>query len=357
MKDSDNLEMLCIGNALIDIFVQTDDSLLEKYGITDPVQHVEYEKIIEILTNFPNYSAGSGGGAANVAKIAALLGIRASFAGTVGADKFGGVFEKSLADAGARLFLAQGDEPTGVCIFLQRPGEPHRIAADPSVAYKLGPEHISEDAVRHARVVVIDGYILSRSPLVDRVFALAGQYGTVVALDVGSVEMAKAHAEDIIRYCKDYPLVLFMNLDEAEAFYGALNHDSDDDEEGLTLLEKLIARRNPLKQCIQTYLQKLTTGDLFPIIVVKLGAKGAMVFARGKALREDTLAIIPKNTVGAGDAFCAAFLGAWLRDKSLSECAGFGNRAAREVLDVNGTLVDKAKFSRLARILEEEWEA
>jgi sugar/nucleoside kinase (ribokinase family) len=357
MKDSDNLEMLCIGHALVDIFAQTDDILLEKYGITASVQHIDYEKIIEILTNFPNYSAGSGGGAANVAKIAALLGIRAGFAGMVGEDKFGSVFEKSLSDAGAKLFLAKADEPTGACIFLQRPGEPNRVAAAPSVAYKLGPEHIAEDAVRQARAVVIDGYILNRAPLVDRILDLAGEYGTIVALDVGSVEMAEAHAADIARYCKDYPLILFMNLDEAETFYRALNHDSIDEEEGLTLLEKLIAHRNPLKQCIQTYLQKLTAGDLFPIIVVKLGAKGAMVFARGKALREDTLAIIPKNTVGAGDAFCAAFLGAWLRDKSFTECAGFGNRVAREVLDVNGTLVDKAKFTRLARILEEEWEA
>ena len=357
MKDSDNLEMLCIGNAMVDIFTQTDDALLEKYGITGPVQHVEYEKLTEILTNFPNYSAGSGGGAANVAKIAALLGICTGFTGMIGEDKFGGVFKKSLSDAGAKLFLAKGDEPTGTCIFLQRPGEPIRVAAAPSVAYKLGPEHISEEAVRLARIVVIDGYILSRAPLVDRLLDLAGEYGTIVALDVGSIEMVEAYAKDIVRYCKDYSLVLFMNLDEAEAFYRALNHDSSDEEEDLTLLEKLITRRNPLKQCIQDYLQKLTVADLFPIIVVKLGAKGAMVFTRGKTLREDTLAIIPKNTVGAGDAFCAAFLGAWLRDKSLSECAGFGNRVAREVLDVNGTLVDKAKFSRLARILEEEREA
>ncbi|MDR0375084.1 MAG: hypothetical protein LBH85_05105 [Treponema sp.] len=44
-------------------------------------------------------------------------------------------------------------------------------------------------------------------------------------------------------------------------------------------------------------------------------------------------------------------MGAWLRDKSFGECASFGNKAAREVLDVDGTFVDRKKMSGIARLL------
>jgi sugar/nucleoside kinase (ribokinase family) len=353
MDDSNNLEILCIGNALIDIFVQTDTAFLKRFGLNEPVSHVKYEKITEILKNFPNYTVCSGGGAANVAKIAALLGVRTGFIGTVGPDdSCAKVFKKSLSDAGTRLFLTKTNEPTGVCVFLQRTDECNYTVASPSAAYRLGPDDVSEEAVQKAQIIVIDGFIIGRSELVQRIFDLSKKYGTVVALDVGSVEMAETYAKEIVSYCNEFPLILFMNQDEAEAFYRGLNHnlEDEDEEETASFMEKLLNRRNPLPQKVHTFLQKLV-GDLFPVIVVKLGAKGAVVFAGGKAHREDTLAIIPKETSGAGDAFCAAFLGAWLHSRSFSECATFGNKAAREVLDVNGTLVDRKKFAGLARIL------
>jgi sugar/nucleoside kinase (ribokinase family) len=350
-EDQQNPEMLCIGNAIVDIFVQTDDAFLERFGVKDRIQHVEYPKIVEILKQFPDYSVGSGGGAANVAKIAALLGIRSGFIGTIGSgDPFAEVFERNLSGAGVQTFLSKSEAPTGACVFLQRYGEPDRIVAAPSAAYRLGPSDITADAVREAQVVVIDGYIMERGDLVQRVLDLAGEYGTVVALDVGSVELAKTYAAEIIAYCRKSPLVLFMNQDEATAFYNGLDHGIDDDGEDLNFVEKLLPRNPPLPQKVQTFLQKLTN-DIFPIIAVKLGAKGAIVFVRGTAHRENTLTIIPQETTGAGDAFCAAFLSAWLRDKPIVECAGFGNKAAREVLDVNGTLVDQKKFVQIARMI------
>jgi sugar/nucleoside kinase (ribokinase family) len=351
VEEDQGLEIICIGNALVDTFVKLDDARFRKFGITESC-HIEYGKLLEILKSFPDYNAVSGGGAANVAKIAALLGIRAGYIGTVGpGDAFAKIFERDLSAAGVSLLITRVPQPTGACVFLQREGEPPVIAASVSAAASLKAKDVREDAIRTSRVAVIDGFILGRDALVNRILELAAEYGTVIALDVGSVEMAEAHARDIIRYCREYPLLLFMNLAEAKAFYRCLNHDSGEDaEENPGIMERLFARKNPLPQKIQTFLQKLAN-DLFPVIAVKLGAKGAMVFAGGKAHREDTLAVIPKETTGAGDAFCAAFLGAWLRNKSFSECAGFGNRTACEVLDVDGTFVDKKKLAALAKQL------
>jgi sugar/nucleoside kinase (ribokinase family) len=53
--------------------------------------------------------------------------------------------------------------------------------------------------------------------------------------------------------------------------------------------------------------------------------------------------------IGAGDAFCAGFLTAWLRTKTLSECAAFGNKTARLVLNAPGAQTDEKSLKDLAR--------
>ncbi len=138
-----------------------------------------------------------------------------------------------------------------------------------------------------------------------------------------------------------------MNADETIAFYNTLRKNRDDTS-GLTEKEK----EEIIFRDICPMLKIITDGELFPIIVVKLGGYGAIVIAGGNVYRETTFTIIPRNTVGAGDAFCAAFISAWLRDKSLSECAALGNKVAREILEVPGTHIKSTKLKSFAKFLQ-----
>jgi sugar/nucleoside kinase (ribokinase family) len=60
---------------------------------------------------------------------------------------------------------------------------------------------------------------------------------------------------------------------------------------------------------------------------------------------------MPLETTGAGDAFCAAFLSGWIRDKSAAECASLGNKAAREVLYVKGVQPDPNALKQLGKLI------
>jgi sugar/nucleoside kinase (ribokinase family) len=229
-----------------------------------------------------------------------------------------------------------------------------RIAVAPSAAADLGAGDIREEDIRRARVAVLDGYLLGREELVRRVLGLADRYGTVIALDLGSEKLARDRAAEILRYSGQYPLILFMNEAEAEAFYEALGSPGNEAGEDYGEPFPLIGERrggNPRLRRICSFFRTLTGANLFPIVVVKRGPRGAVVFAGGDVHRAETLPIIPLETTGAGDAFSAAFLAAWLRNRSLTDCAALGNRAAREVLDVPGTRIDPRRLAHLAKLL------
>jgi sugar/nucleoside kinase (ribokinase family) len=264
------------------------------------------DKLREVLAVLPEFSAVSGGGAANVAKIAGMLGLRAGFIGALGSDQFARVFEKDLADAGVQSRLSHKALPTGACLILQMPDGRVRIAASPSAALELNEEDIDEDSIRQARVIVLDGFMLERRKLVCHILELAYKYGTAVALDVSTTGLAEERAVEIVTYARAYPMILFMNEDESCAFYRALSQKkdlSDDDDKNVGLNSEM-AR----------LFQDFTAEDVFPIVVVKLGRRGAVVFAGGNVYREETIPVIPLETTGAGDAFSAAFLAAWIRD-------------------------------------------
>ena len=375
--DPGQAELLCIGNALVDIFVRAEGDLADLAGGAPPVRHIGHEEmagLLRILVSRTNVRArmnaspeecicglksgglkseglkseglksveiGSGGGAANVAKIAALLGVRAAFAGSVGSDAGGldshaRLFEGELARAGVRLFLSRRRVPTGVFVTLTAPSGESRIIASPAAALEFSPEDIPEEAVRTARVVVLDGYMLTRDRLVRRVLSLAERWGTAVALDLGSADLAAARAEEVLRACREYPLLLFMNEAEAWAFYQALS--------GAAPQSAGLQGEKQLDRNIRSFLKSLTLDGPFPIIAVKRGKRGAAIYARGERYPARARVFVPGDATGAGDAFCAGFLAGWLRDRPLVQCAALGNRTARKVLGTPGTMVDFKNF-------------
>ena len=324
----DETELFCIGNALVDVFAQADEKLCDSYGITTPVQHIEMEELTSILSALPEYITVSGGGAANTAKVAGFLGARACFTGAIGRkntpDNFGRIFEKDLAASSVKLNLKIKPLPTGICLILKTGENKTRIAAAPSAAMELSEDDINEEDVKKTKLVVVDGYMLWRPGFVRHILNLADKYGKPAAIDLGSPGIAREKAADVEEYARKYPLILFMNEEEADAFYIGLYR-------GLQGIK-------PLDQFFRSF----TTGNSWPIIAVKLGSLGAICFSGGEMHQNGTKAINALETTGAGDAFSAGFLTAWVRNKPLPECAAMGNKAAALVLGAEGSQMENS---------------
>jgi sugar/nucleoside kinase (ribokinase family) len=352
---NNSTELLCIGNAMVDVFATVDSAWLDRQGITAPVQHIGYGEARRLLGEMDGLEGvvfSSGGAAANVAKIAAMLNAGAAFVGCVGGDTMAAVFEKDLHSAGVAPLLSMGSGGTGLCFIftcgeaVQRTAE-IRIAASPGASLELTEASLREDLIAGAEAVVLDGYMLDRRPLVQRILQAASNYGIPIALDVASVFQIREKTEDILQYSRNYPLIVFMNADESIVFYDTIRKGSekievtDEREKEMLIVQEIC----PVLKCI-------TEGEIFPVIVIKLGGRGAVVLAGGTIYREETFTIIPRNTVGAGDAFCAAFLTAWIRGKPIRECAAMGNKVARQILEVPGTRVKAGKLKSFAKMLE-----
>jgi sugar/nucleoside kinase (ribokinase family) len=334
-------ELLCIGNAIVDFFAAGDPEFARRHGILEPAQHLEYGPLAAAIGELGKKAAVcSGGGAANVAKIASFLGTRAAFIGALGSDEWSRFFEGELRAAGVRPLLFSRPGSTGRCLTLRLDKNTIRVAAAPSAALELTGEDVAEEDIRDAAVAVIDGFLLGRRELVRRVLDLANRYGTAVALDLGSPKIAGERAHEILTYSRVYPMILFMNEAEAVTFFHAINERSAGEEE------------EGFDEEMTDFFLGLTANELFPIVVLKRGKRGAVVFAGGTFHREGTFAINPRDSTGAGDAFCAAFLSAWIRGRPLGECAALGNRVAREVLSVPGTGVDRKKVAALRKLLD-----
>ncbi len=338
----EEIDILAIGNPLLDLVAFCDAETCVALGI-HPNSNIEVsrERLSEILVALPDPVPSSGGGAAKVAKLAALMGHKTAFIGSIGSDphgkkdRFARHFELAMERAGVTLYLKKSSQPTGATAFIHMPGDLYSVVADPGAALDLVWEDIDKDLIRQARLLMLDGFLLSRRELLSKILKQAEDYGTTVALDLALPRLAAEHASYVAEIASQYPLILFMNETEAYAFNCALGHSCDESNksrEENKKFSKIIA---------------LCQEGPFPIAVVKRGERGVSVYASGMHHAVPTRSQTPFERSGVGDAFSAGFLSGWLAGKPLRESAQRGNRLAREMLSVMGSDPDRERLQSL----------
>jgi fructokinase len=307
-------ELLCAGNALVDIFADVPPDFCERFGLTETVQHISAKKAEAIFLALPSgIVISSGGNAANTAKIAARLGVKAAFAGVIGTDRFGAIFEEELKQSGVSLYLSRKlAAPTGLFFSLRENTDckdlRRVIAASPSAALELDKNDIDESLFAQAKILYIESFLLEKKDLVSHFLNMAVKYSLTLAMDAGTPGKAAEHAQTICSWFSSYPFVFFMNEKEAESFANALNSGSG--------WEKLFMSMSG------------EHSNNNALLVVKLAERGAVVFHGGTVYHAKTEPVEVTESIGAGDAFAAGFLAALLRGEGNPQCAHAGNAAA-----------------------------
>src|SRR3546814_18022687 len=95
------LDVVCIGNALVDILARTDDAFLAAHGIAKgSMTLVDEARALQIYGAMGPGVEVSGGSAGNTATGVASLGGRAAFLGKVRNDQLGTIFTPDIRSAG-----------------------------------------------------------------------------------------------------------------------------------------------------------------------------------------------------------------------------------------------------------------
>jgi sugar/nucleoside kinase (ribokinase family) len=84
---------------------------------------------------------------------------------------------------------------------------------------------------------------------------------------------------------------------------------------------KKIARADNLEAAIPALSSRV------PVLVVKLGAEGALARSRSGQVRCPALKVEAVDPVGAGDSFDAGFIHQYVRGAALADCIAYGNTA------------------------------
>lgn len=246
------------------------------------------------------------GSESNVAIGLARLGHDVTFCGRIGTDAVGGWVRDTLRAEGVdvRALHDDPDRPTGL-LMRDHPtgGRPVSVSyhRGGSAASALSTRDVDEELVASARLVFVSGITAMLSPsaedFVDHLLAVATRAGAHVAFDP-NVRLRMAGVE---RWRQTY-----------RRFAGRMDTLLVSDEE-LGLLE--------LPDDPARLLEGRTT-----TVVVTHGADGATATTAGGTVRVSARAVVVADPVGAGDAFTAGWLSAWLR--GLSPADGLREAAA-----------------------------
>jgi len=341
------MDILGIGNALIDIFCFSDDETALSLGLhPNQAIHVTSERLDELLLAVPSRISVSGGSASNSVKAAAALGASCAFIGCVGTedrerDIWGHIFAKELKAFGVQCVLENRKETSGRCLVIHMPGGLKSIACAPGAAPTIHPDQIAPDLLTRAKIVHLDGQVLRNAAVTDRIISLCKEHDILLTIDGASSDIISTYTDKIHDILMHLNCILFLNDNEALTLAKSLEEGTASTDTGLQTADEYI----------DTVLSFLAPKKRhFPCIVQKKGQNGAKAWMEGEVYEAPTDGIAnPLDDTGAGDTFDGAFLAAWLNKATLVKCLAFGNSAAREVLMVPGTRLDEQCFASLRK--------
>ncbi len=240
-----------------------------------------------------------GSSSAIVAHNLAALGSRVGFQSRIGDDPLGQIALERLQQAAVDVSLVRrvAGATTGLTVILPHAGWRNILTYAGTIA-ELSWDDLDLDYLADSRHFHFSSYYLQRDlrPRVGELFQRMKSKGLTISLDT--------------------------------------NDDPDDRWEGLHgILQYVdVFLPNEREACkaagtddLEAAVKKLSA--LVPLVVVKLGRKGAMAQRGEERMLSPSREVEAVDPVGAGDSFDAGFLHEYVRGEDLATCLASGNRA------------------------------
>ena len=305
------LDVVGIGNAIVDVLVQADDDQIDAFGLTKGTMALVDEQQAERL--YASVGPGletSGGSAANTLAGIAQLGGRAGFIGRVRDDQLGGIFAHDIRSVGARFETpaATAGASTARCLILVTPDAQRTMCTYLGASVGLDPADLDLEMVAQAKVLYLEGYLWDSDEAKQAFIAaaeVARAHGGEVALSLSDAFCVERHRDSFQELVDGHVDILFANEMEITSLYKANSFEE--------------AAEQVRGRC---RIAALTRSEQGSLILNGDGTHAIAPFRLGPLV----------DTTGAGDLYAAGFLHAYTQGRSVEACGRLGSLCAGQVV-------------------------
>ena len=310
------LDVLCIGNAIVDVIADADDAFLAAQGLDKgSMRLIDEAEAVRLYGEMKPGREISGGSAGNTAAGLASFGLKAGFIGQVASDELGDIYRHDVESMGVDFLVPpRGDVgATARSLILVTPDAQRTMNTFLGAAQMLEAKDIDPAKVADAAILYLEGYLWDPAEpraAMEAAIAASREAGRKVAFTLSDTFCVDRHRQGFQALIDAGKIdILFANEAELAAMTG-----EDDFDAGLAKLAAQVAT-----------------------LVVTRSEAGAVAVRgeeRASVLAEPIERLV--DTTGAGDLFAAGFLAGEARGLGLAQSLKLGAIAAAEVIQHYG---------------------
>lgn len=306
------LDVIGIGNAIVDVLWKTDDAFLAAHGIAKGTMTlIDAERAETLYAAMGQTVEVSGGSAANTIAGVASLGGTAGFIGRVKNDGLGAVFAHDIRALGVVYDtpMATHGAPTARCLILVTPDAQRSMNTFLGASQDLHESDIDPAFIAGAKFVYLEGYLWD-PPAAKRAFRKA-------------IEAAKA-AHTKVAFSLSDPFCVGRYRAEFQALIqeGAIDILFANEHEIISLYET-----KSFDEALQAVRGRI------PVVALTRSEKGSVILG-GSEVHVIDAEPVPQvvDTTGAGDLYAAGFLHARAHGKDLTTAGKLAGICAAEAI-------------------------
>ena len=306
------MEVLGIGNAIIDVICKIDENFISDNNLTKGTMKLIFDEseFQKLLSKLKIEKTISGGSVANSIVGLSQLGNEVSFIGKISDDDFGKKYEDGLIKENVNFLYKKKKEklPTGTCLILITPDSERTMCTFLGTAGKINENDIDLKITNKSKMIFLEGYLWDEGePQKAFEKAIGGKSKVAMSLsDKFCVDRHKPHFLELVKNKLD---ITFANEEEILSLINTNN------------FQEVVSFAKEIKKTL----------------IITRGEKGAI------SINNDivTEVGIKKNLnvvdlTGAGDLFASGYLHGYLNAFSEEECLNKGTEMSSKVIQQIG---------------------
>lgn len=309
-------DVLCIGNAIVDIIAQCDDAFLVEHGIVKGAMNlIDADRAGLLYSRMGPATEASGGSAGNTAAGVASFGGSAAYFGKVADDELGRIYTHDIRAQGVAFDTRPlaGEPPTARSMIFVTPDGERSMNTYLGACVELGPEDVEADKAGRAKVVYFEGYLWD-PPRAKEAIRLTADHahkaGREVSMTLSDSFCVDRYRDEFLDLMRSGTVdIVFANDHELKSLYQTSSFEA-----GLDAIRK---------DC--------------RIAAVTCSEQGSIIVRGDETIKVAAMPIEELlDTTGAGDLYAAGFLYGYTAGLDLKRCGDLGSLAAGLVIQQIG---------------------